>query len=149
MAKQNTKNGGIYAASPVTLTDGGSSSLYVDVNGNLLVSQATLQAGEDLANDVQKVEQRFTPLNITTLATTVVKTGVGLLHTITINTSAANGTITIYDNTAASGTVIGTITQPAALLSSGPVTITLNATFSIGLTIVTGVAAENLTVSYR
>lgn len=99
-------------------------------------------AGEDLTNDVQKVEQRFNSSNITTATTTTVKTGAGMLHSITINTTAA-GTITIYDNTAGSGTKIGTIAASAA----GP-TFMYNVSFSTGLTIVTG-AASDITVSYR
>ena len=39
----------------------------------------------------------------------------GVLHTICINTPAATGTITIYDNTAATGTKIGSITSYASL----------------------------------
>lgn len=85
--------------------------------------------------------------NITAAAptTTVVKTGQGVLHTITLNKPTATAVITIYDNTAASGTVIGTITVPA---SPQPVTLTYDVTFTTGLTIVTATAASDLTVSY-
>ena len=76
--------------------------------------------------------------------TTVVKSGGGLLHTICINTPAATGTITIYDNTAASGTKIGTIT---AFASTNPC-FTYDVNFTTGLTIVTATAAGDITVSY-
>ncbi len=107
-------------------------------------------AGEDLANDVMKTEQRFNYLNIVLAAptTTVVKSGVGLLHAININKAAASGVITIYDNTVGSGTLIGTITMPATLLAS-QVTLLFDVAFSVGLTIVTATAAQDLTVSYR
>lgn len=81
--------------------------------------------------------------------TTVVKSGAGHLHTLVINTPAANAVITIYDNTAASGTVIAIITQPAALLSSGPTTVVYDIAFTTGLTIHTATAAQDITVSYR
>ena len=84
--------------------------------------------------------------NITGDATTVVKSGPGMLHAITINAGAATETITIYDNTAGSGTKIGTITIPA---SPQNVTLTYDVNFWIGLTIVTAVAASDITVSFR
>lgn len=85
--------------------------------------------------------------NITLAAptTTTVKSGQGILHSITLNGPAATGTITVYDNTAASGTKIATITTPA---SPYPLTLTFDATFTIGLTVVTAVAAQDITVSY-
>ncbi len=111
---------------------------------------ATKIAGEDLPNDVQKVEQRFSALNIPTQTTTTVKPGVGLLHAIIIPTPVASATVKIYDNTAGSGTVLlDTITMPAALLSSGPISLILDVSFSVGLTVVTAGATMPLTVSYR
>jgi len=85
--------------------------------------------------------------NITAAAptTTVVKSGQGILHTITFNKPAATGVVTIYDNTAASGTIIGTITVPA---NPQPVTLHYDATFDTGLTIVTATAAQDITVTY-
>ncbi len=48
--------------------------------------------------------------NITTNATTVVKSGAGFLNRIVINNAGASAnTAAIYDNTAGSGTLIGTI----------------------------------------
>lgn len=88
-------------------------------------------------------------VNITAAAptTTLVKTGAGFLHALAINTPAVNGVITIYDNVAASGTKIATITQPAAL-TDGAQTIIYDIEFSTGLTILTATAAQDLTVSY-
>lgn len=83
--------------------------------------------------------------NITTDATTVVKTGAGYLHTVCVNTPAATETVTMFDNTTASGTKIGTIT----LFASTNPCFVYDVGFSAGLTIVTGVAAGDITVSYR
>lgn len=81
--------------------------------------------------------------NISTGTTTTVKSGPGVLHAITINTTAAS-TITIYDNTAGSGTKIGTIAASPAIGS----TFGFDVAFATGLTIVTG-GASDITVSYR
>lgn len=83
--------------------------------------------------------------NITGDATTVVKSGRGYLHTITLNAPTATEVITIYDNTAGSGTKIGTITVPA---SPQPVTLKYDVAFWTGLTIVTATATSDITVSF-
>lgn len=80
--------------------------------------------------------------NITTATTTTVKSGIGRLQAIVVNTTAA-GTITIYDNTAASGTKIGTMKTS---IVEG--TYTFNCRFQTGLTIVTG-AASDITVIWE
>jgi hypothetical protein len=79
--------------------------------------------------------------NIAAAATTVIKTGPGVLHTLTVNTTAA-GAITIYDNTLAAGTKIATIKASVA-----EQTFTYDVAFGTGLTIVTA-AASDITVSY-
>ncbi len=85
--------------------------------------------------------------NITLAAptTTIVKSGGGILHTITINNPVATGVITIYDSLTAAGSVIATITTPA---NPQPFTLHLDATFTTGLTVVTATAAQNITISY-
>jgi hypothetical protein len=83
--------------------------------------------------------------NITTDATTAVKSGAGYLHTVCVNTPAATGTITIYDNTAANGTKIGTITSFASVGGC----FAYDVAFWTGLTIVTATAAPDITVSFR
>jgi hypothetical protein len=131
-----------------------------DVNGNIKTTEATLLAGEDLTNDLLKTETRASYLNITTNATTVVKSGVGVFYGFTVNNNGFTtaGTITIYDNTAGSGTLIGTWTIPiqppgTTLLATTffPPALMLNAAFSVGLTIVTATTAPacNITVLYR
>lgn len=88
----------------------------------------------------------FKFLNITTDTTTTVKSGAGVLHTITVNTANASSVITVYDSTAASGTKIATITLPAS--GGVPVTLQYDAIFQNGLTVVTTVLASDFTVSY-
>lgn len=84
-------------------------------------------------------------LNITGQATTVVKSGSGILHTITFNKPTATAVITVYDGVAASGAKVGTITTPASPM---PVTLFYDATLDVGLTIVTGTADSDITVTY-
>jgi hypothetical protein len=81
--------------------------------------------------------------NISSDTTTVVKSGAGFLHSIVINTLAATGTATVYDNTAGSGTKIATI----ATAAMG--TLLYDIAFGTGLTIVTATAAPDLTVCYK
>lgn len=108
----------------------------------VMMSMADQIAGEDLTNDVLKVEERFGYSNITSATTTVVKSGAGFLHSIIINTTAA-GTVTIYDNTAASGNKIATL--KASIAENCYI---YDVAFTTGLTIVTG-AASDVTVAYR
>lgn len=93
------------------------------------------------------VEQRNSYSNITSATTTVVKSGSGFLHKIVVNKGVASATITIYDNTSASGTKIGTITFGSSLLTDIPVAH-YDVYFATGLTIVTS-GATDITVSYR
>lgn len=83
--------------------------------------------------------------NITTSTTTVIKAGSGILKGIQINSSAATSTITIFDNTAASGTKIATITNTGTI----PATLWFECQFKLGLTVVTAVAAQDITVIYQ
>lgn len=85
--------------------------------------------------------------NIAGAATTVIKTGPGVLIGIQVNKAVASGVITVYDNTAGSGTKIATITNPATLLHS-QIELEYEVKFSTGLTIVTS-AADDITVIWR
>lgn len=76
--------------------------------------------------------------------TTVLKAGPGVLHTVTINTAGATDTITLYDNTAGSGTKIATIN------STQETTLVFNVRFSTGLTVViAGTTAPDVTISWQ
>jgi hypothetical protein len=88
-------------------------------------------------------------LNIVGAATSVVRSGQGILKSITVNQPIASATITIYDNTTGSGTKIATITLPAVLLAQGPYTAVYDVDFGTGLTLVTVGAAMDITVSWR
>lgn len=85
--------------------------------------------------------------NILTATTTTVKSGAGILDKIIFNKLVALSVITIYDNTAASGTKIATITNPAALLQN-QIILPFGIAFSTGLTIVTS-GIDDITVAYR
>jgi len=50
-----TSVGGVYLAVPPTLTTGQFYSLLLDIAGNLKITQATMQAGENLTDNVQMV----------------------------------------------------------------------------------------------
>ncbi len=114
----------------------------LDSNGVLSVSLASQIAGEDLTNNVMKVEQRFSPAYISTATTTQVKTGAGFLHAIVVTETAA-GTIGIIDNT--TGTTVN-IGQLKSSINEG--TYTFNCAFTTGLRIITA-AASKITVIYR
>lgn len=84
--------------------------------------------------------------NISTSTTTTVKSGAGTLHLVAVNTlGTVASTVTIYDNTAGSGTIIAIINS---LTLSG--SFTYDIAFSTGLTVVTtGTAAPNVTVAWK
>ena len=108
--------------------------VHTDGSGNLNVN-------------LNAINSSFIYTNISTSTTTVVKTGSGILHTININSlGTVASTVTIYDNTSASGTTIATLNS----LTIGQGTYTFDVSFSTGLTIVTtGTVAPNVTVSYK
>lgn len=91
------------------------------------------------------MQSNYNATNLTGEATTTVKSSAGFLGKIVINNAVASATITIYDNTAASGTKIGTVTLPATL--GAPVVLNYEVTFSTGLTIVTTGLGLDLTVA--
>lgn len=144
----NTVTYAVYSATPTTRTDGQGGPLQTEADGSLRTSLATGLAGEDLTNDVMKVEARYSYTPITTATTTTVKASAGFLHKIIFNKRVANGVTTLYDNTTNSGTKIATITEGASILSDPPNAVEYNCTFTTGLTIVTG-AAEDITVIWR
>lgn len=139
---------GTYNTTPPTLTNGQTSPLQVDSNANLLINFPRTFAGEDINNNLLVTELRYNYVNINTATTTVIKTQTGLIHSLVINTPVASAVIKLYDNTSGSGTLMATITYPATLLSSGPVSIVYDDLFFTGLTIVT-TGTPDLTVSYR
>ena len=144
---------GEYNATPPTLTDGAANTLQLDVNANLKTNMA---ARLDSTNDsITNYPYGHSTTNITTNTTTTCKTGAGVLKAIKINNPAlltvANLTLTIYDNTAASGTKIGTITVPFGGTTYLPFNINYDCAFTTGLTIVTAgpTVTADVTVEWR
>jgi hypothetical protein len=111
------------------------------VNVRVGVSTPTTNTGVNIPNS-----QNYT--DIATGTTTVVKSGAGFLHTITVNTYVASATIKIYDNTAGSGTTIANIALPSTITGDAPTTLTYDVGFSTGLTIVTS-GATDVTATWR
>lgn len=109
--------------------------------GVLQVANMAAEPGMDATLDRTWGGWKALGTYISTATTTVVKNGAGVLHTIVVTETAA-GTITVYDNTAASGTIIAVLKA-----SIGENTFTFDRAFSTGLTIVTA-AASKLHVSY-
>ncbi len=151
---QNTTAGGlsmgVYVASPQTMTTGKAGAIAIDVNRNTMVSLATLLAGENLTTNRLNNEPIYSFLNITTNTTTTVKSGAGTFHGFLVNNNGFTtaGTIKIYDNTAGSGTLLGTWTIPleppgTVLLATTyvPPQLGIDASFATGLTFVTATTA--------
>lgn len=100
----------------------------------------------DGAGNLSPASGNWSYAHVATSTTTVVKSGAGVLHTIVVGTDGTvASSVTVYDNTAGSGTVISVINS----LSSTQ-TYTYDCAFTTGLTIVTtGTAAPDITVTYR
>ena len=84
--------------------------------------------------------------NINTNTTTTVKSGAGVLKRIVVNKmGTSSNTCTIYDNTTATGTIIGTIDPVHAQM-----VFEYDVVFNTGLTIVTATGtAADLTIVYQ
>lgn len=83
----------------------------------------------------------------TIIIPTIVGGAVAQLKKVVINNPVAGATITIYDNGAASGNKVGTITIPATVNATGG-TVEYTATLKKGLTIVTTGASLDITVTW-
>lgn len=79
------------------------------------------------------------------------KSGPGIVHAIAISGITTGSTVTLYDNTAASGTVLWTSgSQTIASQSNNlPYSIPMELPFYTGLTLVISGAAANATISYE
>lgn len=99
-----------------------------------------------IIRDDNNVPVGYNYVNITSQTTTLVKTGAGFLHSIVFNKPAAGGTAKIVDGVTDTTPVIGTITSPATTLIR--VCLIYDVAFTTGLTIVTGTANQDITVSY-
>lgn len=117
----------------------GTPSLTKDASGNFEVEPS---GHIDTTANVAKVELAATTVAISTATTTVVKAGVGKLHYINV-IGGTLGNITVYDNTAGSGTVIVPTATP-----TGSVMWVFNRPVATGITVVTA-GATVLVVGYR
>jgi hypothetical protein len=87
------KVAGKYNSSAIALTDGQRGDLQLDTAGSLVITQ----------------KLRF--LNFVTAGTTVIKTGIGKLSSVCLNSiGGTSGSLILYDNTAGSGTRFGLYT---------------------------------------
>lgn len=134
-----------------------------DGNGtSMTVGQKTMAASMPvvLASDSSTITTTFRNSfsRVTGNTTSTVKSGAGVLHGIIIGNNGTGGTITIYDNTAGSGTVIMQLdvgTPSGGLLSSSgqptPIFLgPLGTVFATGLTVVTsGSSSNDITVVYQ
>ncbi len=144
----NTLPWAIYNATPTVRTEGQGGPLQADVNGSLkMVEQNETPGGNSLTNRMN-TEENWSATNITTATTTTVFSGAGTFGGLIFNKRIATGVVTMYDNTAASGTKLGTITEGAAILSDPPQQVNHNIVITTGLTIVTS-QAEDITVLWR
>jgi hypothetical protein len=79
-------------------------------------------------------------------ATTTIKSGSGRIHTLCITNNGGGFSITIYDNTAGSGTQIISVTNGNV---ANETTYLLDAEFTTGLTAVLAGAANQCTITYQ
>jgi len=100
------------AADPTSLPNAVAAGDRVDASfstkGEFLTYLTGLIAGEDLTNDVLKVEHQYS-YSAVAVADTQVKATAGFLHAVTISCNDAAptaGSLIIYDNTAESGAVV-------------------------------------------
>lgn len=135
---------------------GGSPTGVLDANSNVGTTLATTLAGEDVLNDVQKVESRFS--NLPTGATTskmssdtAIKNAPGFLKRMTCwsDAVATAGNIKLLDNTVA-GAGNALLDFDVLAVAYLPFTIEFDVPFSVGLYFdVTTTADLFCQVSYR
>jgi len=106
-------------------------------------------AGEDLTNDVMKVEGRFSGIHKT--ADFQVKASAGFVHTITfacVDAAPTAGTIILYDSLTETGTILYSETFTTTAFRG--YTVTLDVAAATGLYLgFTTTADVGVTVSYR
>lgn len=124
------------ALTTLSPADGSYTHQRVDSLGNTWTTLGTKIRGENESLDRMMTLEANNITRITTATTTTVLSGAGSLNGIFIGTTAA-GTITVYDNTAGSGTIIAVF---KASMPEGyyrlPVTV------ATGITIVTAAASD-------
>lgn len=124
------KMGLVYNSTPPVATNGQRVDAQSDPAGNQKITQATLLAGEDQTFNRVMTMPKYT--DVTTTADVLAKSGAGVLHTVSFSAvgTVTAGTVTLYDNTAESGTVLWSGIIPVGI---GPISITLDVAFATGL----------------
>lgn len=90
------------------------------------------------------MDRRLSFKNITAAGTNVLKDARGILVRVTVNKPVSASTITIYDNSAASGTKVATITNTTDVK---PYFVDFKCWCDAGITVVTS-GADDITVTY-
>jgi hypothetical protein len=144
-----TRGNRVDGGNPVAVETDPNYPLDIAVGGSPIAAANPLPittVGDDSTKAALRSEPLpWIPYNIAAAGTyAAIKSGVGTLHAIAINTPTA-GTITVYDSLTATGTKIATITIAA---SDVPKTLLFDAAFAIGLTIVTS-AGTDITALYQ
>ncbi len=98
-----------------------------------------------LRKDANSSTGIWTYTNITSQTTTLVKTGPGILHSVTFNKPTATGTVELDDALTHTTPKIGTITTPTGPF---PVTLLYDVEFTVGLSITTGTADQDITIAF-
>lgn len=133
-------------------------SQFVPNVGNIAVS-ATLAGSEPWAAAVATFRPvvlgvegtvriaGYNKTNITTGTTTPIKTGAGVLHSITVNKLVASATIEL-DDALTQTSPFGIITLPGTITALAPFTVIYDVAFTTGLSITTS-GATDITVSWK
>ena len=136
----------IHKFTPTTLMLVNDNNLHATAESVNSASGTTSGVMEVLSTSILRLGALATQpvcVNLAANATTVLKRSPGKLHRIVVNKFGANSVITVYDNTAASGTLIATIG------SQNEGSFEYGCEFQIGLTIVIGGGtASDITVVY-
>lgn len=133
------------SASAATWANTMNHHVFADSTNSAGASSVTMAIRAATIYRLGKVETQPIYKNITgNAATWILKYGPGILHKLIFNNTQGTSFI-IYDNTAASGTTIGTVTTAAASLGSWA----YDTPFFNGLTIVTTGNSLDMTVVYE
>ncbi len=84
---------------------------------------------------------------VTTAATTLVKTGPGILHAVIVNTPTATGTIELDDALTNTTPIIGKMLMPTT--AANPFTVVYDVAFSTGLSVTVAVATVDATIVWK
>jgi hypothetical protein len=143
--------------SATTLTNTTHLQIGMECTNGANVNNNTLAVRVCSISRLGHISSNPTSARINTLATQVLKYGPGQVHRIIIGTlPVASGTVTIYDNTSAAGTVLWSGTLLRGTSSGGGVAANIPQSldfgglpFNLGLTVVTAGNAPDMTIIYE